>query len=1031
MDKKTSNQNITDNEPMVFDFDEQKPVGIDVQKILEKVNNGSTGANSTALRFESDEQASANLSTSFDFEENAPIDPEVEQILNIANKADKAESTNLQFENDNETPHAATIVGVAKDKDNKTTFVFDNDSTPSEQVKDILSLADKNSKKENAADSSFVFEDETSQKPAQTQQKSTANALANQPKANDSKTQADEQTKAAEPASKQQLAGGVQLADEVVDKATLTDKDHEQNKTNQDEQDQDVVSHAYEERLEYEITQHKQKLEKYLSKFSKEYVQKMRETDYYKERLEYWKQYYANQRQQAKDKDMQNNLARAEAMGAPIITAEQRKAPVATAPEKNNANKAPTIAKEKVQEVVSDKNTQPNQSADTSKINANANKTMSPKQKIDTENIAKVDAALEEIDERLETLKKSKPLTDEQLKAKISKYVNDALLGAMHNNLKTTRDESRKIVATLKQKDTKYKNALASKFEDKYAIYNDAVASFENIYKTLFKESKKEVANRQKRAEVFDGSKANIINANDMFVEQLRKTYVDNLGNYLTNYIFENAKNQQIDAVTKSSIGNMLKQIVLSAEQDFASQNKQYELGRQEQIAKMENELANLRQKLEQKGLYAEQKAALKQQISNLKNDIAYEKQNLKADAAELASLLKKGSTEYLLKGVLLSEMREVQDTKNYVANQDYTKSLADQTIATLDKNRLQQFVLKAQPQSTQTLSQPTPAEQAWSKDDLKQQLGCPKDKILSREQYKQLRKMLSAQVVELADLSADQHTYNSSKALQNAKQMAEEELADYEFDDIASQSKAQAIEQGKQIGKNFDQISNEYHRSHQVYAEDVLLRKNPGECYNMLSKCVKNCKNSIDLASAHSSLLWDKASQKTQLEKAIISQTKSDIISLINIVNQSPKTAKANIANYLSAVHIIDTGCIDCIKDEQLKATIETIADIRYEIKLLESATNNGRNLAEVLTEKSANSVESKKIEVASANVVTALELSKEYERTEIKRNLIDLEFELANLQQHRKQLEKFDRQVEKYLKKNPSRELREDETM
>ena len=63
-----------------------------------------------------------------------------------------------------------------------------------------------------------------------------------------------------------------------------------------------------------ELEETKKQLQKYLSKFSEEKLNSIRQTDYYKERLAYWRDYYSKRLKQAEQKDNENNLARNQAL---------------------------------------------------------------------------------------------------------------------------------------------------------------------------------------------------------------------------------------------------------------------------------------------------------------------------------------------------------------------------------------------------------------------------------------------------------------------------------------------------------------------------------------------------------------------------------------------------------------------------------------------------------------------------------------------------------------------------------------------
>ena len=612
----------------------------------------------------------------------------------------------------------------------------------------------------------------------------------------------------------------------------------------------DIVSNENEMKLEASLKEMKLKLDKYLSKFTEEQLEEARKTDYYKERLAYWKNYYAKLREEAKQKDVANNMSRKQA-----LEEEQDKTERMGGSEKakanntgsgtngdngsndgsangsgdgssnngsnsqpgnngnggnngssgNNANsgaegdngsndsdnggsngngaegssddsgsgnndsngadktEGPSegIAKNpEAEKVTSTEDTQNEQSdgsdgsnndgakkstdenarenqndksddgsngSDNGSNGVDAEKTedgidkkpeeeksQSPyktpeqddnnqsqqnndkekseandepktKEQKQNDDIARVDATREMIDEVIQ----------ENNEEKISNYVEKILLDSVLKTLKSERDFARLNAQEYLNKDSNVSKFVGHKFEEKFEIYSDILASFEGVYKKSYEEKKQVAIKRNKNLSQFEEN-PNTMSANDMFVEQLRTTYIGSLKEYFTNRIISEIDRQNLQDVqiNKSFVNNTIKQIMLNAKEDLQLSNKKLIASNEDAFEIIEKRINGLRKTLKNSNVSKEIKTICKNDLAFLTNNTAYEKLNCRIVAEKNEKLLKKGSVDYFIRQVISVELSKIIANNNSDTLQDYkfdsyiANMMSDKIIATLDKSK-------------------------------------------------------------------------------------------------------------------------------------------------------------------------------------------------------------------------------------------------------------------------------------------------------------------------------------------------------
>lgn len=500
-----------------------------------------------------------------------------------------------------------------------------------------------------------------------------------------------------------------QVAEEIVEEQADAEEEIVAIDNQTEDSEENIELNEEVKKYETELLSTKQKLEQYLSKFSQDYLDDIRKTDYYKERLAYWTDYYAKRRKEAEIKDQKNNLARNEAM------------------KQNNDNQVVKTTKENITE-----NSGYLQLSEEEQKNIN--------------NISKADLFITQIDNRLgnytvsaennlnqtkkadETIKETKieekseqkaetkseekthntatdttDATSSALKEKVEKYVTKVLLDSMKNNLTTERDDIRNIIDNLNKKPSLVKSHIASQYNEKYNIYNDALASFENVYKNGYNESKRAVAKRQRNSVNF-ADRPDIMMANDMLVDNLRTTFVEEMTKYISGRIISQIEKQNLQdtvVIDDKSTKSLIKQIMTSANNDFVAQQNTIKENAGNIINHLQDECKQLEETSKDQSLSAQERKLAKDKLKEQKYNLEYQKTNLNNILKKQEKLLNRNSFDYIMNRAFSSEIINIMSKnasnklEEYNINEEKTTQMAKNVVEVLEKSKDATLIFK------------------------------------------------------------------------------------------------------------------------------------------------------------------------------------------------------------------------------------------------------------------------------------------------------------------------------------------------
>lgn len=513
---------------------------------------------------------------------------------------------------------------------------------------------------------------------------------------------------------------------EQNDKKVNTDQTNNQVQNNVNNQQDDLDMNAEVNKYEKELAETRAQLKQYLSKFSDEYLDKIRKSDYYKERLAYWKDYYAKRRQEAEIKDQENNLARQQAMQQD--NEEQKKqqetkkqqtyfdatyngTTVVYDPQQvkniNNISRADMfideinkrIGNEQKEETVEDDKKVTTVEEDKKVVTEEEKKAVVVEEEKKVTDNQDNKHPLEEDAKKIVTDEvkpgdQNKP--NAELTAKINEYVTAILLDSMHDSLVSERDDVRKAIIKLASTTKTSAPYISDKFNEKYNLYSDALASFDNVVTKGRSENKTASAKRQKEASNFTEN-PNLLAANDILIDNLRTTFVQKFAEYLTDRIVtqiteQNAENTIV--LTKASVKDLVNQIVTAAGPQFEQLEEKIKDNSDKRVKNLQQECEDIKTKLKDKNLSKEEREKLKQQLAEKQNQVEYEKFNNKFVIAKQTKLLKKGTADFVMNQAFGSEIAKImrlngaKTLNEYNINPEATEKMVNQIISVLDKSK-------------------------------------------------------------------------------------------------------------------------------------------------------------------------------------------------------------------------------------------------------------------------------------------------------------------------------------------------------
>lgn len=505
------------------------------------------------------------------------------------------------------------------------------------------------------------------------------------------------------PSSYEEISSNGPAFTEIEDDKEETSSDVN-DENSQVSSDEIVVNPKTDKISKYEesLVKKSEKLQKFLSKYDNKYLEDVRNTDYYKRRLEYWKNYYKKQRAKLNidelvaDKLAENDIA------SSISTAVTDESTPTVTENKYNFAPASTVEindffgnNEKYNEDVNENNKNDNSISELQINEPIATDNTSNEEIYD--NIARADSYLIEAGSILDITKNPiKYVSDEQkevIKNNISKTVNKILLKSLKESLDSANTIAKKVHLKYKESNTKRSKYFEKQFEARRTLLAELATSFENIYGDGLKERKRNLAKTQKSIELHQ-SNPDLESCADIIVENLRTTYVQGLGEYFTNRIFEAMENQnELNApITRTAINDMLKQMVNSASEEFTTRlnsTREKQLNA-ENLTKACKDLKNQMDNETDSAKKQEIKKELQAKYYNLE----LLKLNVSLKEAEDKKLLKKDSVRFLIDQVVAKEVGTVlnlnrkNQVSEYELNEEITKNLCDKMISTLDAHK-------------------------------------------------------------------------------------------------------------------------------------------------------------------------------------------------------------------------------------------------------------------------------------------------------------------------------------------------------
>lgn len=526
------------------------------------------------------------------------------------------------------------------------------------------------------------------------------------------------------------------------------------------------------ENYQKDLQKRKETIDKFLNQYDKKYLEAIRKTDYYQERLAYWRNYYAQKRNELQnniEKAIADKLARQEQIeqekayfASQAQVQSEQPATVSEQPKVANANattystnvEVPADIKEPIkiiseEEIVEVANKLDEQNLEqdvvetkyqVSKIEEkvfaqpaqvkiaiapnfvliNEQKPEEIKQiahianapsKEDVEaanfvsvpaefvdNIAKADYFTIQLDNAIEYTKNPiKYQTEEELaelKANVSKTVNKVLLKAFKDSIFDANENAKNVGYKYKANDTKRSNYFEKQFEIRRDLLGELQTSFNTIYGDNLRPKKSAVAKHQKTIDLHS-KKADFETSADMIVENLRLYYVEGLGNYFTQQIVdEMVKQNELSAgVTKTSVKDLLKQMMQATNEQFNKQLKDSQTRKEAKISERAENCKKLDAEIKAT-TDATKKAELKSQLKKEYYNLEFLKLNNDLKNKQKEKMLAKNNVQFLMDLALNREVEAVLAKQRqgkvgeYVINQQIAEEMKVQITNVFDKNK-------------------------------------------------------------------------------------------------------------------------------------------------------------------------------------------------------------------------------------------------------------------------------------------------------------------------------------------------------
>lgn len=423
------------------------------------------------------------------------------------------------------------------------------------------------------------------------------------------------------------------------------------------------------------------RLKQELKGFSTDYIESLRQTDYYKKRLEYWKNYYKNLRIEA-DKQNADKNARLDALNE-----LEQKDEVKIETDKSSRLDVAEVTLKDSQEKSQDKSQKAPQIDASEPINF----------KVITEKNTNIEYAI--ADKNVYVANYSTNLSKksrEELKEEVDYYTNLIVIALLGKSLSETRDRARVQQLNFKTKKSVGSSYVCKQFKNRTNLLNECAASFAEVYKDGKTESKRAISSHQKSIELHN-EKPDLMSSGDMIAESLRTEYGPAISEYLSERIVSSiiAQNRQDDIkITKSSVTKMIKNIIVASTPDLAEAMDQAYQGSVKRFDGATERLTTEKSNLENKFADAVQRKLVEKDINNNLRQLKYSKVVVEDKRKNEFKKLDSKSPQILFDEIIEAEVEKTLSKYNDNTLSDYSfdgekaKRKADGIISLMEKSR-------------------------------------------------------------------------------------------------------------------------------------------------------------------------------------------------------------------------------------------------------------------------------------------------------------------------------------------------------
>ena len=421
-----------------------------------------------------------------------------------------------------------------------------------------------------------------------------------------------------------------------------------------------------------------QRLKQELKGLSTDYIESLRKTDYYKERLEYWKNYYKNLRTEA-DKQNADKNAQLDALNE-----LEQKDEVKVETDKSSQLEVAEVALKNSQEK--------SQEAQQIDVSEPINFKVNSEKNTNTEYAMTIDKNVDVANYSTNLSKKSR----EELEEEVDYYTNLIVIALLGKSLSETRDRARAQQLNFKTKKSVGSSYVCKQFKNRTDLLNECAASFAEVYKDGKTESKRAISSHQKSIELHN-EKPDLMSSGDMIAESLRTEYGPAISEYLSERIVSSimAQNRQDDIkITKASVTKMIKNIIVASTPDLAEAMDQAYNGSVERFDKAVENLATEKSNLENKFADVEQRKLVEKDINNNLRHLKYSKVVIEDKKKNEIKKLDLKSPQVLFDEIIEAEVEKTLSKYNDNTLSDYgfdgekAKKKADVIIGLMEKSR-------------------------------------------------------------------------------------------------------------------------------------------------------------------------------------------------------------------------------------------------------------------------------------------------------------------------------------------------------